>query len=382
VVGVGESTYFRHGRAPEPEFVLTLRAILAAAADASIDPRTIDGFASFANDRNTSLRVANALGVHEMRWSSMQWGGGGGGGGGAVQHAAAAVATGCAETVVVYRGICQGQYGRFGAGGYVSASPLRAAYGMRSPAELFASRMTRFMAEHDISPDTQKAVALASYHHAQRNPRALMHGRELSPEGYDASRWIVEPWRLYDCCQESDGAAALIVTSAERARDLADRPAFVLGAVTGGEHRSGGFKENVFDPEVFATAEFTAAAARLFESAVLRPEDVDVVQAYENFTGGVVMALIEHGLVQAQRANELLTFENLVAPTGGLPLNTAGGNLAEAYIHGLGLTVEGVRQISGGSPNPVPETEVSLVVSGPMVTPATSLLLGTEAALG
>lgn len=382
VVGVGESPYYKHGQSPDSEFVLALRAVFAAAQDAGINPKEIDGFASFSNDRNTGVRLANALGVNELRWSSMQWGGGGGGASGAVQQAAAAVAAGFADTVVVYRSLAQGQFGRFGA--TMPRKPtdsLRVPYGMTTPATVYASRMMRFFHETGVSPDVQKAVSLASYRHAQNNPRAVMHGRPLDELTYDESRWIVEPWRLFDLCQENDGAAALIVTSAERARDLISTPAFILAAAQGGGYRSGGFLENVYDTPDFVTSDYKEVARRLWAMAEMTPADVDVVQSYENFTGAVVLSLIEHGFCTIDDVEEVLTIDNLSAPTGKLPLNTSGGNLAEAYIHGLGSHVEAVRQLRGESNNQVPGARVSFASSGPMVTPASSVLFGTEEVL-
>ena len=382
VAGVGESQYYRHGESPHREFVLTMQAVLAACQHAGIDPKSIDGFVSFSDDRNSAMRVSSALGVRELRWSTMQWGGGGAGGSGAVQQAAAAVAAGFADTVVVYRGLAQGQFGRFG--GNQAASGLdsqRVAYGMNTAASILGTRVTRFFHETGVSPITMRAVSLATYAHAQANPRAVMYGRPLTPEKYDESRWIVEPFRLFDCCQENDGAAALIVTSAERARELTDKPAYILAAAQGGGHRSGAFDANVFDSTDFATSEFRTIASRLFASAGLAPSDVDVVQAYENFSGGVVMSLIEHGFCTIDEASEFLTAENLSAATGRLPLNTSGGNLAEAYIHGLQLHVEAVRQLRRESVNQVDSPQVSLVASGPMVAPASSLIYGTEESL-
>src|SRR2546421_12778697 len=115
IVGVGETTYYKHGRAPESEFALALRAILSACEDAGIDPRRVDGFASYSNDRNDPSRIAAALGLPELRFSNMQWGGGGGGGSAAVANAAAAVAGGLADCVVVFRALAPGQFQRFGA---------------------------------------------------------------------------------------------------------------------------------------------------------------------------------------------------------------------------------------------------------------------------
>jgi acetyl-CoA acetyltransferase len=379
IAGVGETTYYKHGQAPEPEVKLALRAILAACEDAGIAPREIDGFASYSNDRNDPSRLAAALGLPELRFSNMQWGGGGGGGSAAVGNAAAAVAAGYADCVVVFRALAQGQFQRFGAAPPAATAAGEAAltfpYGLISPAQRFAMRFMRFMHEHGIPADSQRAIALASYHHAQQNPRAVMYGRPLTPAAYDASRWIVEPFRLYDCCMENDGAAALVLVSAERARDLRQRPAYLLGVAQGSEYRNAARGHNA---PTYATSSFTTVAPRLYAMAGVGPKDVQVVQSYENFTGGVLMSLVEHGFFAPEETGEFLTFENLIAPKGRLPLNTSGGNLAECYMHGLELQIEAVRQLRGQSTNPVPDARVAMVISGPMVTPVSSMIVGTE----
>jgi acetyl-CoA acetyltransferase len=239
-------------------------------------------------------------------------------------------------------------------------------------------RAMRFLHENRIEDSAQRAIALASYHHAQSNPRAVMHGRPLTAEAYDSSRWIVEPWRLFDCCQENDGAAALIIVPAEAAGDFRHKPSYLLGAAQGSEHRNGA---RVHNAPLYATSSFTSVAPQLYAMAGVKPSDVDVVQSYENFTGGVLMSLVEHGFFAAGEANDFLKPENLIAPAGKLPLNTSGGNLAECYMHGLELQIEAVRQLRGQSTAQVPDAEVSMVISGPMVTPVSSMILGTEATL-
>jgi acetyl-CoA acetyltransferase len=382
IAGVGETTYYKHGQAPESERVLALRAILRACEDAGLDPREIDGFASYSNDRNDPSRLAAALGLPDLRFSNMQWGGGGGGGSAAVGNAAAAIAAGYAECVVVFRALAQGQFQRFGAAPPAATVSGEAAltfpYGVISPAQRFAMRVMRFLHEHDIRPDAQRAIALASYHHAQANPRAVMQGRPLTADAYDTSRWIVEPFRLFDCCLENDGAAALVLVAAERARDLRRPAAYVLGVAQGSEYRNAARGHNA---PTYASASFTTVAPRLYAMAGVGPKDIAVVQSYENFTGGVLMSLIEHDFFAAADANEFLTLENLVAPGGRLPLNTSGGNLAECYMHGLELQIEAVRQLRGESPNQVPGARVAMVISGPMVTPVSSMILATADAL-
>ena len=382
VVGVGETTYYKRGNAPDPEFVMALKAILAACEDAGIAPEEIDGFASFHNERSDSVRLAAALGIKELRFSNLQWGGGGGGGSGAVGNAAAAIAGGLADCVVVHRSLAQGQFGRFGVAAPIQTISGEGAftwpYGLMSPAHMFAMRTMRFMHDHKIGQEALRALALASYHHAQMNPRAVMHGRPLSEEQYDESRWIVEPFKLYDCCMENDCAAAIILVSAERAKDMKQKPAFVIGAAQGSEYRNGA---GVHNAPTYATSGFNTVAPRLYDMAKVKASDVDVVQAYENFTGGVLMALVEHGFFDADEANEFLTLGNLTAPKGKLPLNTSGGNLAECYVHGLEHHTEAVRQIRGQSTAQVPCADVSLVISGPMVNPISSVIYGSGATL-
>src|SRR5437868_13300420 len=167
IVGVGETAYYKHGRAPESEFALALRAILSACEDAGIDPRQVDGFASYSNDRNDPSRLAAALGLPELRFSNMQWGGGGGGGAAAVGNAAAAVATGMADCVVVFRALAQGQFARFGLGGQTATVSGEQAftfpYGMMSPGQRYAMRAMRFMHEHGVGREPLRAIAMASY---------------------------------------------------------------------------------------------------------------------------------------------------------------------------------------------------------------------------
>jgi acetyl-CoA acetyltransferase len=307
----------------------------------------------------------------------MVWGGGGGGGCAAVGNAAAAVAAGYADVVVVFRSVTQNAYARRGAEATVNGqAALMWPYGMISPAQMVALRVRRFMHVHGVTQDALRAVALAAYCHAQRNPRALMHGRPLSAEAYDESRWIVEPFHIYDCCMANDGAAAVIVTSAERARDLRQPPAYVWAAAQGATEGYGQWNlQN--DPE-FASANVAGIATRLWKAADITPDEVDVVQIYDHFTGGVVMSLCEHGFISPDEANEFLVVGNLIAPGGKLPLNTSGGSIAECNIHGMQLIGEAARQLRGTSTSQVEGAQLSFVNSGSLVTPTSNLLLGAS----
>ena len=240
-------------------------------------------------------------------------------------------------------------------------------------------KVTRFMHNHGIEQEALRAISIACYHHAQTNPAAVMRGRTLDEAKYDASRWIVEPFfHLYDCCQENDGAAAVIVVPADRAKDTQHKPSYVLACGQGSDHRSAAPVHNMPN---YQSSHFAKLAPRLYDMAKLGPADMGIVQCYENFTGGVLMSLVEHGLVKAEEANEFLIPENLLAPSGKMPLNTSGGNLAECYMHGLELVIESVRQIRGTAINQVPRNDAAIIMGGPMVTPVSSLILGSEATL-
>jgi acetyl-CoA acetyltransferase len=374
IVGLGESKYYKRGQAPKNEFLLACEAIQRAADDAGINVADIDGFSGYSNDRNDAVRLAAALGISELRSATMVWGGGGGGGSAAVGNAAAAIAAGYAKYVCVFRALAQGQFVRFGqapamreiSGPYAYVLP----YGMSVPAHWVALRTRRFMYEHNINQEPLAAVALAAYHHAQKNPRAVMYGHPLTREEYDRSRWIVEPFHLYDCCMENDGAAALILTTAERARDLKQKPALIMAAAQGSSYRQASTVENSPD---YASSNFKPMAKRLFAMAEIEPKDVDVAQIYEHFSGAVMVSLVEHGFCDADEVMEFCTFENF---TGGkLPINTSGGNIAECYMHGLELVNEAVRQVRGTSTSQKKDAKIAAVVSGPMVAPVSDLII-------
>jgi len=173
----------------------------------------------------------------------------------------------------------------------------------------------------------------------------------------------------------NDGAAALVVVSTERAQGLRQKPAYVLAAVQGSGYRQAATVHNAPD---YPTSNFKTSAPRLYAMAGLGPKDVDVLQCYENFTGGVLMSIVEHGFCPPEEVNGFFTPANLSFVGGRLPLNTSGGNLAECYMHGLELIIEAVRQIRGTSPCQVPNARVSMVVSGPMVQPVSSSIYSSE----
>lgn len=379
VVGVGATEYYKRGTSPFSSAQLVLQAILRACDDAGADPRSIDGFVSYAGDSSEGLGVGAALGVREVRWSTQVWGGGGGAVAAAVNCAAAAVYSGQADCVVVYRGLSEGTDGR-GAYNKGHMGHLYTAHGMLAPAQVCALRTQRMLEADRVPASALEAVALAGYHHAQNNPRAVAYGRPLDHDRYQGSRLISEPLRLFDCSRENDGATAVLVVRSDRAGEYRGRPAYILAGVQGA---AAGWTESVENEDDYTSAGFhPAMVQRLWTDARIGPGDVDVAQVYENFTGPAVAAMIDHGLCPGgPAAGDYLTVDNLTVERGRLPINTAGGNIAEGFVHGIGLVAEAVRQIRGGSPNPVENADISLLIGGPMAPLVSSTVFGSAATL-
>jgi acetyl-CoA acetyltransferase len=379
VVGVGQTPMYRRGTAPVGERGLVLEAVMQACEQAGIDPRDVDGVASYGSDRNAGPRLMPGLGMRELRWSSMVWEGGGGGIAAALGMAASAIVAGQAEIVAFVRGLAERDGGRLRddvSRGHISLQ--YAVNGVRSPAQICALRTQRMLAE-GVPASTLYAVAAASYHHARTNPHAFGRNVEFDADVYASSRWVSEPLHLFDCSRENDGAVALIVTSAQRAPDHADRPAYVLSAPHGIGAAFGGEIEESVEP--YWSAGFESVARRLWAEAGYGPGDVDVVQVYENFTGPAVASIIDHGFCTLQTAGDFITYENLIVEGGTLPINTAGGNLAEGFIHGMAGAAEAARQILGGSPNPVSGASLSLLAGGPGAPLVSSALFGSAETL-
>jgi acetyl-CoA acetyltransferase len=376
VAGVGESTYYKRGGAPESEFQLACIAIRNAVADAGLEMRDVDGFVSYM-ERNEPVRLSAALGTGDLAFTAQTFGGGGNGAGAAVTIADAAISAGYAECIVVFRALAQGQFHRYGQSGRARRSRGNAAftvpYGISTPAQICAMQTQRFMHEHGVVQDSLAEIVLAAYEHAQRNPRAIRYGQPLTREEYHASRWIAEPLHLYDCCPENDGAAAMVITTRERARDLRREPVAIVAGAHGLEHRDG---VGAFGERTFPTAHHRHVGRQLWARAGVGPDDIPVAQFYENFTGPVLMAIAEMGFCEPDELNDFVADGNIRWPHGRLPINTSGGNLGEGYIHGFGNLIEAVRQVRGESTCQVPSVELSLSVSGPGYAPGSAVLFG------
>ena len=378
MVGIGQTPYYKRGTSPDAELKLCLRAIVAACEDAGIDPRDVDGFVSYGSERNDGQRMMPALGTREMRFGALTWAHGGGIPG-ALGIAATAIITGQAETVVVYRAMAENSGKRLRlAVAQDDTAAQHLVNGLDAPVQRCAMRTQRMLEADGVPASTMEALALAAYRHAASNPGAVGGDAALDADKYRDSRWISEPYHLFDCSRENDAGVAVVMTSARRAADLAQEPAYLLAAPMGCAAGWGPLEEN-FEP--YSSAGFGSVARRLWSESGYRPSDVQVAQIYDNFTGVAVAAVIDHGFCSAEDAGEFLTLENLLAPSGRLPVNTSGGNLAEGFIHGMGLVTEAVRQVRGTSTNQVPGAALSLMTGGPTDTVVSSALLGSRATL-
>ena len=382
IVGVGTTPYGKRGEFFELSQIDQIRGALDLALEESgLERREIDGFASYSVDRNDPSLLAPALGIPNVSFSNMVFGGGGGGTCGAIANAAAAIVAGLAEVVMVYKIITQPPHMRFGASygsAQIAADPygdFHRPFGLVSPAQFFALLFQRHMHRYGTTPRHLAEVAVAIRSHAVRNPRALKR-TPLTIEEHQASRLIAEPFRLYDCCQENDGGGVVLVTSAERARDLRQRPIHIMAGAQGGDSLWGAGLTSQNAPEpLYTSAGHTHLARRLYAAAGVGPADVDVALLYDHFSGMVILQLEDYGFCEPGEGGAYVENGGIRWPDARVPVNTHGGNLSEVYLLGLTHVVEAVRQLRGTSTCQVPDAEIALVTAGPSNLPTSSLLL-------
>ena len=372
IVGIG-ATPFGRGLA-QSEHALAGQAIRAALADAGLAPADVDGLVSYSIETTGVDDVAASLGIGNLGFfASAPFGGGAGCS--IVGLAAMAVATGQAEVVVAWRARKRSRpahrpwaQARDIAGG---AQAFTQPFGLVRPADEVGMLTRRYMHTYGATRDHLANVALACRHHAQANPAAQMHGKPLTREAYHAARPVSEPLHLFDCCLESDGAAAVVVVSAQRARDARARPADIH-AVANGLSAGNTAMTNYYGADPLLGPGF-AAARSLWERSDFKPADVRVAQIYDAFTPLVLFSLEAYGF--CGRGEGAAFSEGRALELGGrLPINTSGGGLSEAYIHGFNLIIEGVRQVRGTSGAQVSGAECCLVTSAECV-PTSAVLL-------
>jgi acetyl-CoA acetyltransferase len=376
IVGVGHTEYSRDsGRS---EMSLAVEAIRNACVDAGLKPSEIDGIAKFTMDNNDVVHLAANLGIPALRFFAEAPWGGGGGPVGSVMLGAMAVATGMADCVVAFRAMNERSgrgTNRFGRAvvrkGAAGAAGYAEPYGLFSPAQQVALSARRHMHLYGTTSEQFGAIAVTCRAHAQSNPNAVMRGRPLTIEDHQNSRMIADPLRLHDCCLETDGGAAVIITSAERARDLKHQPVYIGAGAFGATDRNTQSMVRFLEAP---RSETSVAARDLFARAGVNHRDIDVCFIYDHFTPLVLMAFEELGFCQRGEGGPFVSDGKLLWPNGSLPLNTSGGNLSEGYIHGMENTIEAVRQLRGHAINQVKDAQVALVTSGNAV-PTTAMIL-------
>jgi acetyl-CoA acetyltransferase len=245
-------------------------------------------------------------------------------------------------------------------------------WGLLRPADEVAMLARRYMYQHGATRDALAEVALALREHANRNPRAAMYSRPLSRDQYMNARWVSEPLCLFDCCLETDGALAAVIVSRERARDCR-RPPVYIHAVAQGMPRQIFGMTNYFCEDPLRTPSFVCGNM-LWRDSDFTPADVKVAQIYDAFSPLILFALEGFGFCPRGEAGDFVRGGSLRWDGGAIAVNTAGGSLSEAYVHGFNLITEGVRQMRGTSTAQVEGAQCCLVASAEAV-PSGALLL-------
>jgi acetyl-CoA acetyltransferase len=377
IVGIGATEFSKEsGRS---ELQLSVEAVRAALEDCGLAPRDVDGLTTFTMDTSSEIAVARELGIPELRFFS-RINFGGGAACATIQQAAMAVATGVADVVVAYRGFNERSGARFGqvsqaAATQVNTNGLDNAWtypmGLGTPAATVAMQARRYMHEYGATSEDFGRVAVADRRHAATNPNAFFYERPITLEDHQASRLIVDPLHLLDCCQESDGAVAVVVTSSERARDLPQKPAIIAAAAQGSGADQ--FVMTSYYRDDIGIPEMGVVGRELWRQSGLGPADLQAAILYDHFTPYVLMQLEELGFCGRGEAPDFIR-DGAIELGGRLPINTHGGQLGEAYIHGMNGIAEAVRQVRGTSVNVVPDADHVLVTAGTGV-PTSGLIL-------
>ncbi|MGW5642424.1 lipid-transfer protein [Saccharopolyspora sp. NPDC003752] len=379
IVGIGATEFSK--KSGRSELQLATEAVLAAVADAGLTPADVDGMVTYTAESSSDIHVARNAGIGDLTFFS-RVGYGGGAACGTVAHAAAAIATGLASVVVCWRAFNERSGERYGLGQAdraMDTSADRAAYswmtpyGLNTPAQWVALFARRYQHEYGATSEDFGRVAVLDRKHAATNPNAWFYGRPITMADHQASRWIAEPLHLLDCCQETDGGQALVLVSAERARDLPHAPVDVLAAAQGSgadQH----MMTSYYRPSISGIPELGLVGDQLWSQSGLRPGDVQAAILYDHFTPLVLPQLEELGFCARGEAKDFIRDGHLELD-GRLPTNTHGGQLGEAYLHGMNGIAEAVRLVRGTSVNQ-PAGVRNVVVTAGTGVPTSGLIVG------
>lgn len=377
IVGIGATEFSKNsGRS---ELQLAAEAVRAALDDCGLKPTDVDGMTSFTLDTSDDIEVARAVGIRDLKLFS-RIPHGGGAATSLLHQAAMAVATGICEAVVCYRALNgrSGQRYSSGVAEGVTTSDLihwgwYIPFGLMTPASWVAMFTQRYMHEYGATTDDLAQVAISTRKHAVKNPNAFFYGKPLTMDEYLSSRWIVEPLHLYDCCQETDGGCAVVVTTPERAKDLKQPPAIIRGVAQGAASDQE-VMTSFYRPSITNLPEMDLVANQIYAQSGLGPKDIDAAVLYDAFTPIVLWQLESFGFCKTGEGKDFIKNGNLEVG-GRLPSNTHGGQLSEAYIHGVNGVNEGVRLIRGTSVNQPKKADHVLVTSG-IGVPTSAVILG------
>lgn len=380
IVGIGATEFSKaSGRS---ELQLACEAVSAAIDDAGLQPSDVDGLTTFTLDLNPEIDVAEGVGLGNLTWFSKTHYGGGASCA-TVAQAAAAVASGMAEVVVAYRAFNERSGNRYGTGRAEWAPSAEGVswgwylpYGFMTPAAWVAMVAQRYLHTYGHKPEDLGHVSVLARTYAATNPKAMMFERPITLQDHHDSRWITEPLRLFDCCLETDGGQAVVVTTPERARDLPNSPAIITAATQGspvGQRQMTGF----YDDSMSGLPEQGLVAKRLYEQSGFGPGDIDAANLYDAFSPLVLMQLEEYGFVDRGDAAAFVAEGNCNID-GRLPVNTNGGQMGEAYLHGMNGIAEGVRLVRGTSVNQPTKDLTNVLVTAGLGVPSSGLILSKD----
>lgn len=378
IIGIGATEFSKNsGRS---EMQLACEATLAALQDAGIQGADVDGMATFSMDNNWEIEVHRQVGGKRLNFfARTEYGGGGAIG--PFAHAVSAIANEQCEAVVIYRAMNERSGLRFGAGEIMNMNKLNPDMihfshyfptGFMTPASWLAMSAQRYMHEYGATSEDFGRIAVACRDFAATNPKAFYYQRPLTLAEHQASRLIADPLRLYDCCQESDGAVAFVVTSLQHARALS-RNVVEIASVRQCALSSSRQITAFYGDSITHFAEFDRLASGLYKAAGITPDDIDVACLYDHFTPSVLPQLESFGFCGRGEASAFVR-DGHIARGGKLPTNTNGGQIGEAYIHGLNGIAEMVRQLRGASVNQVEGARHALVTAGGGVPTGAAIL--------
>lgn len=342
IVGIGETEYSKYSGRSVTQ--LALEASMAAIKDAGIKPHDIDGVVPF-QIGPSSEDIMAGLGNSDMSFTAVSHMGGASLVA-SMQLAAMSLVCGISKYVLIFtarNGRSEGRIvKRVGVimPGQQFRTGLEYPYGWNLPAQWYSMICRRHMQEFGTTREQLAEVALTMRNHAQLNPRAQMYGKPLTMIDYLKARPIAEPYHLYDCCLETDGAVAIVMTTSDRAKDTKKVPVYLMG-IGEGHAQSPDDLSNRTD---FFDTGLTKAAPRAFAMGGITPEDVDGAMIYDCFTFEVIQQLEEAGFCKRGEGGAFVA-DGKISIHGDLPVNTHGGLLSEGHLAGLNHVVEAVRQL-------------------------------------